>query len=168
MPSERQVFAFFCSAPDHRPQNSGCSHTAQRFHTAWVISRLTGPAFWLTVCPQRPNNGHVSRGKKAGRLPQVAWAPRHRSRSTPSTRRHKAWNGRQPSRAWQLSLRWHDTQCRLSANALAHRHQHIVLTRHLCGAVASRARRHGRGGKWAHGLGIPRPPIMSAAGGSRH
>ncbi len=38
MPSERQVFAFFCSAPDHRPQNSGCSHTAQRFHTAWVIS----------------------------------------------------------------------------------------------------------------------------------
>jgi hypothetical protein len=37
MPSERQVFAFFCSAPDHRPQNSGCSHTAQRFHTAWVI-----------------------------------------------------------------------------------------------------------------------------------
>src|SRR5208337_165356 len=42
MPSGRQVFAFFCSAPDHRPQNSGCSHTAQRFHTAWVISRI-GP-----------------------------------------------------------------------------------------------------------------------------
>src|SRR5208337_2811531 len=36
MPSGRQVFAFFCSAPDHRPQDSGCSHTAQRFHTAWV------------------------------------------------------------------------------------------------------------------------------------
>ena len=36
MPNGRQVFAFFCSAPDHRPQNSGCSHTAQRFHTVWV------------------------------------------------------------------------------------------------------------------------------------
>jgi hypothetical protein len=36
MPSEKQVFAFFCSAPDHKPQNSECSHTAQRFHTARV------------------------------------------------------------------------------------------------------------------------------------
>jgi hypothetical protein len=34
-----RLIAFFCSAPDHRPQNSGCSHTAQRFHTAWVKNR---------------------------------------------------------------------------------------------------------------------------------
>jgi hypothetical protein len=43
MPSGRQVFAFFCSAPDHRPQNSGCSHTAQRFHTAWTHSEPAAP-----------------------------------------------------------------------------------------------------------------------------
>jgi hypothetical protein len=44
MPSGRQVFVFFCSAPDHR-------HTAQRFHTAWVKTRT---ALWRSHvrCPQ--------------------------------------------------------------------------------------------------------------------
>jgi hypothetical protein len=36
MPSGRQIFAFFSSERDHKPQNSRCSHTAQRFHTARV------------------------------------------------------------------------------------------------------------------------------------
>jgi hypothetical protein len=36
MPSGGRIFAFIFSARDHRPQNSGCSHTAQSFHTAWA------------------------------------------------------------------------------------------------------------------------------------
>src|ERR1700738_5598251 len=36
MSSAGRIFAFFCCEPDHEPQNSGCSHTAQRFHTARV------------------------------------------------------------------------------------------------------------------------------------
>src|ERR1700731_1435237 len=38
MSSAGRIFAFFCCEPDHKPQNSGCSHTAQRFHTAGVTS----------------------------------------------------------------------------------------------------------------------------------
>jgi hypothetical protein len=34
MLSGGQISAYFCSERDHKPQNSGCSHTAQRFHTA--------------------------------------------------------------------------------------------------------------------------------------
>jgi hypothetical protein len=34
MLSGGQISAFFCSERDHKSQNSGCSHTAQRFHTA--------------------------------------------------------------------------------------------------------------------------------------
>src|SRR5580704_4497318 len=37
MPSEKRIFAVFCSERDHKPQNSGCGYTAQSFHTAWVI-----------------------------------------------------------------------------------------------------------------------------------
>jgi plasmid maintenance system killer protein len=38
MLSGGQISAFFCSERDHKPQNSGCSHTAQRFHTTWYHS----------------------------------------------------------------------------------------------------------------------------------
>src|SRR5262249_24502469 len=38
MPSGGRIFAFFCSERDHTPQNFGCNHTAQRFHTARVKS----------------------------------------------------------------------------------------------------------------------------------
>jgi hypothetical protein len=41
MPSAGRIFAFFCSERDHKPQNSRCSHTAQRFYTAWVMNRRT-------------------------------------------------------------------------------------------------------------------------------
>jgi putative DNA methylase len=51
MPSGRQVFAFFCSAPDHRPQNSGCSHTAQRFHTARRPLAASRAALIATLLP---------------------------------------------------------------------------------------------------------------------
>jgi hypothetical protein len=52
MPSGRQIFAFFCSERDHKPQNSGCSHTAQRFHTARVILRHYRSAALRSAVPQ--------------------------------------------------------------------------------------------------------------------
>jgi hypothetical protein len=38
MPCRRRIFAFACTARDHRPQNYWCVYTAWRFHTARVIS----------------------------------------------------------------------------------------------------------------------------------
>jgi hypothetical protein len=39
-PRELHVRSFFFSERDHKPQNSGCGCTAQRFHTAWATSSL--------------------------------------------------------------------------------------------------------------------------------
>jgi len=50
MLSGGQISAFFCSERDHKPQNSGCSHTAQRFHTAWGHCRRVARAdVWRTA-----------------------------------------------------------------------------------------------------------------------
>jgi hypothetical protein len=57
MPSGEQISAFFCSERDHTPQNFGCNHTAQRFHTAWVKNptRLGDVA-----CCARAASGHAA------------------------------------------------------------------------------------------------------------
>src|ERR1700732_3540994 len=52
MSSAGRIFAFFCCEPDHEPQNSGCSHTAQRFHTARVNSLHYRAAAFLSASPQ--------------------------------------------------------------------------------------------------------------------
>lgn len=36
MPSGRRIFAFFCFARDHKPQNAGCVYTSSSFHTGWT------------------------------------------------------------------------------------------------------------------------------------
>jgi hypothetical protein len=53
MPSEGRIFTFFCSQRDHKPQNSGCSHTAQRFHTARVkTSKVQNEQMFSGVPPK--------------------------------------------------------------------------------------------------------------------
>ena len=54
MPSGRQIFAFFCSAHDHRAQNSGCGDTALSFYTASFA--ISGQQKDLP-CPAEPNRG---------------------------------------------------------------------------------------------------------------
>src|ERR1700730_9171465 len=51
MSSAGRIFAFFCCEPDHEPQNSGCSHTAQRFHTARVKSTYYRSAILIAAWP---------------------------------------------------------------------------------------------------------------------
>ena len=55
MQSEGRIFIFFCSQRDHKPQNFGCSHTAQRFHTARVKTRRTHIEHNRSALP--PNSG---------------------------------------------------------------------------------------------------------------
>ena len=40
MPCRRRIFAFACTARDHRPQNYWCVYTAWCFHTARVKTRI--------------------------------------------------------------------------------------------------------------------------------
>ena len=62
--SGRQVFAFFCSAPDHRPQNSGVQSYRSTFSHSLGLYSTDNPKtgdLW--------SHGHQV-GVKAGRTPQ--------------------------------------------------------------------------------------------------
>jgi hypothetical protein len=83
MPSEGRIFTFFCSQRDHKPQNSGCSHTAQRFHTARVkTSKVQNeqmfsgvpPKSGLSVCAVLEA---ISSGGRPARCQWLVMAPPH-------------------------------------------------------------------------------------------
>src|SRR6202035_348394 len=83
MSSAGRIFAFFCCEPDHEPQNFGCGHTAQRFHTARVNSLHYPAAALLSASPQLAESIHAAKRFRVVPEPDIpspadargAWPP---------------------------------------------------------------------------------------------
>jgi putative SOS response-associated peptidase YedK len=73
----RRIFAFACTARDHRPQNYRCADTARRFHTARVNLRPRPPASHVSFHQLRTSSplalsGYVPRGDICGAAKRFA------------------------------------------------------------------------------------------------
>jgi hypothetical protein len=67
MPCRRRIFAFACTARDHRPQNYWCVYTAWCFHTARVKSRVPPRGRMSALA----SSGHTSPLALSGYVPCV-------------------------------------------------------------------------------------------------